>query len=263
MVRRAWPVLWFVLAPPLSCAAPEEEDLRRALAEAGSSSIEFIRALERHLEKYPKTERRTELERALVKAAIETRDSRRTILYGEQVLASGGDDAEILERVARALLQSDDPGAASRALGYAQRMEKAVRAVKLEEAPPGRARARLRDEMDLGLARALTFQARAAGNLGRAADAVVLARQAFATYPSAESAREAARWLARLNRVDEALTHYADAFTITDPRAMDADRAKDRAHLGELYRAVNGSEAGLGDLILAAWDRNVALLAAR
>jgi thiol-disulfide isomerase/thioredoxin len=254
---------WLALAMQASGANSEEEELRRALAEAGASSVEFIRALEKHLEKYPKTERRGELERALVKSAMEVRDSRRTIRYGERVLGSGGDDVDILERVTRALLENEDPEAAGRALVYAQRMEKVVRGIKVDEAPEGRARARLREEIDLGLSRSMTFQARATGNLGKAADAVTLARQAFSVYPSAESAREAGRWLARLKRNDEAITHYADAFTISDPRVSDSARAQDRARLGELYRAAKGSEAGLGDLILASWDRNAARIAAR
>jgi thiol-disulfide isomerase/thioredoxin len=133
----------------------------------------------------------------------------------------------------------------------------------MDEAPEGRARARLREEMDLGLSRSLTFQARATGNLGKAAEGVTLARQAFSVYPSAESAREAGRWLVRLKRNDEAIAHYADAFTVSDPRVTDSARAHDRARLGELYRASKGSEAGLGDLILASWDRNAARIAAR
>ena len=57
-------------APPASVdKSAEDQELSNALAEAGSSPIEFTRALERHLEKYPKTQRRGELERALVKAA--------------------------------------------------------------------------------------------------------------------------------------------------------------------------------------------------
>ena len=37
----------------------------------------------------------------------------------------------------------------------------------------------------------------------------------------------------------------------------------DRAHLGELYRKLHGSEAGLGDLILKAYDATSSQLAAR
>ena len=58
----------------------------------------------------------------------------------------------------------------------------------------------------------------------------------------------------------DAARALADAFTIQDPRTSDADRARDRADMGELYRKAKGSEAGLGDLVLQAYDRNLALV---
>ena len=55
----------------------------------------------------------------------------------------------------------------------------------------------------------------------------------------------------------------ADAFAIADPRASDADRAADRKTLAEMYVKSHGSETGLGDAILAAYDRTKLLLDAR
>ncbi|MGA9627265.1 MAG: TlpA disulfide reductase family protein, partial [Bryobacteraceae bacterium] len=43
----------------------------------------------------------------------------------------------------------------------------------------------------------------------------------------------------------------------------DAGRARDRGRMGELYRQAKGSENGLGDLVLQAYDRNVALIHTR
>ena len=40
-----------------------------------------------------------------------------------------------------------------------------------------------------------------------------------------------------------------------DGRSTEADRARDRVHLSELYTKVNGAEKGLGDAILQAYDR--------
>jgi thiol-disulfide isomerase/thioredoxin len=51
--------------------------------------------------------------------------------------------------------------------------------------------------------------------------------------------------------------------TVPDPRATTDDRARDRARMGELYRQAKGSEAGLGDLVIEAFDRNIALVHAR
>ena len=48
-------------APKLS---PAEQDLRTRVAEAGNSPVEFLRALEQHLELYPKSAQRADIERA-------------------------------------------------------------------------------------------------------------------------------------------------------------------------------------------------------
>ncbi|HXM43189.1 MAG TPA: TlpA disulfide reductase family protein, partial [Bryobacteraceae bacterium] len=90
-----------------------------------------------------------------------------------------------------------------------------------------------------------------------------LARRGYETYPSAEAAREIGRWLVRTGKDQEALAPYADAFTIPDNRNTDTDRAKDRAQLGDIYRQIYGSEKGLGDVLLEAYDRTTGLLAAR
>ncbi|MCL5745958.1 MAG: TlpA family protein disulfide reductase [Acidobacteria bacterium] len=241
----------------------EEDELNAAVAEAGSSPIEFQRALEKHLEKYPNSPRRAELERALVKAAIENKDNRRIILYGERVLARGSDDLQVLDRVTRALLSSDARDTSERALKYAKRYEGAISKLRTED-PPGRAtKAQWQDELDRGVGRALVLEARATGNLGNMDGATALAARSYEMYPSAEAAREIGRWLAKAGKAEDAIPHIADAFTISDPRVTDEERAADRARMGELYRKLKGSEKGLGDLILEAYDRTSALTVAR
>jgi thiol-disulfide isomerase/thioredoxin len=246
-------------------SGPEAEDqaLNTALAEAGSSSLEFLRAIEKHLQKYPNSPRRAELERALVKAAIENKDERRIILYGELVLARDKDDLQLLERVARALLSSDEKDPSQRALQYTRRYEQMVRRMRGQPVPAHLSKGQWEDELDRGLGRALVLEARATGNLGELDQAAALARQSYDAYPSAEAAREIARWLARSGKEEEAVARLAEAFTIPDARATDENRAKDRVRMGELYRKVKGSEAGLGDVVLQAYDRTSALVAAR
>jgi thiol-disulfide isomerase/thioredoxin len=240
----------------------EKEALDEALSEAGSAP-DLIHALEAHLAKYPESERRADIERALAKAAMDTGDDRRIIEYGERVLKAQPDDLQLLERVARALLANDpDKAASERALDYAKRYEAGIHEVE-KDGPPTRGRAEWREEVDRGLGRALVLQCRAKGNLGSTAEAIEMARRSYAIYPDAEAAREIGRWLEKSGRNEEAVEHYADAFSIPDTRNKDADRAADRAHMGELYRKIKGSEAGLGDLILAAYDRTTALAAER
>ena len=252
--------------PPQSAPAPaasqESEDLENALSEAGSSPFEYLRAIEKHLAKYPDSPRRAELERAAVRAAMEANDDARIVEYGERVLARQTDDLQILDRVTRSLLVSDSPENARRALAHAVRYEEVLRQMQ-HDGGRGMSAAEWKDQTDRAIARALAYEARATGNLEHSEEALVLARRAFETFPSADAAREMARWCERLGKTEEAVRALADALTIPDPHTTDADRERDRGRLGEIYRRAKGSETGLGDLVLEAYDRNVALVHSR
>ena len=239
----------------------EQSHLREAIAEAGNSSIEFVRALESHLKKYPMTSSREELERAITKSAIELKDNARIVSYGERVLARNGDEIDILEKVTRALLTSKDKAAAEKALKYAQRLEKAVH--ELEKPPSGRMRWQMLLEVRQALNKSLVYQSRANGNLGKADAGVQLARKAYEAYPTAEAARETGKWLAASGNNEEAVKWYADAFTIADTRNTEADRAADRVDMSKLYLKFKPAESGLGDLILESYDRTAKLMAER
>ncbi len=254
-------------AQQLDPEATEQQQLSNALAEAGTSPVDFMRALENHLSKYPKSSHKAEIERALVKAAIESKDDKRIVQYGERVLATGSRtdpaDLQILDRVARALLSSDDKSSAEKALGYARRSEKLIEDMGKQSPPARYGEGQWKNELDQGGARALVLQARATGNLGKLDEAIQLAQRAYTLYPSAEAAREIGRWLAKAGKDLEAVEHIADAFTIEDPHSSEIDRGRDRMRMGELYQKANGSEKGLGDLILRAYDRTRALTSER
>src|SRR6476659_4823557 len=152
----------------------EDQQLIAALAEAGSSPIEFTRALERHLEKYPFSPRRAELERALVKAAMENKDDKRIVVYGERVLARDADDIQVLDRATRALLVSDARDTSERALKYARHYQELLSKLRLQPAPGGFSAPQWQEELDRGTGRALVLQARATGNLGKVDEAIAL-----------------------------------------------------------------------------------------
>ncbi|HTX38327.1 MAG TPA: TlpA disulfide reductase family protein [Bryobacteraceae bacterium] len=254
-------------AAPSQSASQESQDLETALSEAGSSPIEYLRAIEKHLAKYPNSPRRAELERAAVRAAMEANDDAHIVEYGERVLARQPDDLQILERVIRSLLALDGPETVSpqhaqRALQYATHYEQLLRRMQ-REGGQGMSAAEWKDQTDRAIARTLSYEARATGNLGHPQEALALAQRAFETCPTAETAREIARWDERLGKPEDAARALADAFTIPDPHTTDADRARDRSRMGELYRQAHGFESGLGDMLLQAYDRNLALVHSR
>jgi len=258
--------------PPPSTAAQtameliEQRSLQQAISEAGSSPVELARAIEHHLKQYPRTARRAELEHALLKTAIDLNDDRVTIEYGEKVLARDPDNRPFLEAVTTATLRSGSKDDAAHALAHAQRLEQLIQAeYKDDKFVPGGGRevAKRKDEFDRALARVRILQARAQGLMGQTGAAIQLAESSYKIFPSVEGAREAARWLTAAGKDREAVEYLAEAFTIAGLHSADPDGPNDRARLAELYKKLNGSEAGLGDLILKTYDRTGAQLAAR
>ena len=244
----------------------EQASLQRALSEAGNSSTEFMLAIENHLKQYPNSPRRAELEGVLVKTAIEANDEPLLIVYGEKVLSRDPDNLQVLEHLTTALLHQGDQTGAQRGLDHARHLADLIQAsYQNDKFEPGGGpdEVKRKEDFDRGRARALLLQARAHGLLGHNNDAIQLAESSYQVFPSVEAAREAGRWLKAAGRDQDALRYFADAFTIGGLHSADVEGAGDRAQMGELYRKLHGSEAGLGDLILKAYDTTSSELASR
>jgi len=197
----------------------------------------------------------------LAKAAVETRDDARIVKYGEPVLAAMPNDGTLLDRVSRALLDAGGKDNATRALDYAKRFEGYVSRVPVVS---GFDPVRNQEEHDRSLARALLYQAKAYRILDNSDESRRRAALAYIAYPDEASARAWSEALESLGRHDEAIARLADALMIEDPRASDEQRQADRKALGEMYRKLHeGSEKGLGDEILAAYDRTAEVVSKR
>ncbi|MBS1832564.1 MAG: TlpA family protein disulfide reductase [Acidobacteria bacterium] len=248
---------------PLNTEISAEDDhLRAVMSETNGSAVEMLRAFELHLNKFPNSPRKLEIEKAAAKSAIDLKDDARTILWGERVLQSEA-DLQILDRVANALLSSSNitPDMAQRALKYAKQFEELVLQIDKERLANPKDAARRRDEVDRGLCRSLVFQSRALTVLGKHADAVVAARKAFDYSPSEVAAHQLGIALSKAGQPAEAAKAFADAMVVPDPRATDAERELDRKLMAENWTKSKGSEAGLGELLLPAYDRTSALVA--
>ncbi len=241
----------------------EMNELSQLLKEGGNSPNDYIRVLEAHLAKHPDSKHLAEIDRVLAKAALEARDDARIIKYGERVLAREPKDVQLLDRVARAYVMQDDAANSEKGLAWAKKYEQTIATLRMGP-PPGRLSAgQWAEELDRAQARSLVLQARACGNLGLKKPAIDLAAKSFHVFPTAEGAREWSKWLAANGDLMEAVQHTADAFTIEDARTTEADRARDRKRMGEWYTKANGSEKGLGEVILSSYDRMTNLMSDR
>lgn len=238
----------------------EQKALNQALGEAGNSPVDFIRALEQHLKKFPNTKDREKIERALFSAAIEAKDNKRIAQYGQKVLETNPTDLQILSKTTAAILAlAQDKDSAQKALNYAKILVQQLNEMLKSSPPEGYTTFRWQTVTSRRLADALRLQAQAEGILGKTQDALALVKRSWDLNATAADAREWARWLVADGKPKEAIEHYADAFTIEDPDSTETDRASDRAKMGELYRKLHKNEKGLGDMILQAYDRTSAI----
>ncbi len=232
----------------------EKRELAVAIQEANTSAMDTIAALETHLAKHPATPLRLDIYKYLAKASIEAKDDARTVRYGVPVNDIDGPmDINLLDRTAGALLRTGGKENAGKALAYAKRIEDYVIRVPVPSGGPDAAKNQ--EDHDRIVGRTLLYQARAQNILGDFDDARRKAALAFLAYPDTQSSREQSDAWEHMGRHQEAIERLADAFAIPDPRATVNDRAADRKRLGELYKKLHGDEKGLGDEILAAYDR--------
>ena len=239
----------------------ERQELQHELTEAGTSAEDTIRVLEAHLRKYPNSSVLAEVQQLLAKESIEVDDARRTVLYGLPTLDHTPNDVSLLDHVAFALLAAGGKENAEKALDLAKRFEDYVIHVPV---PKGSDPVRNQEDHDRSLERALLYQSRALGVMGNQQESRRKAALAYIAYPEEASAREWAEALDRTGDHTAAIEHMADAFAIPDRRATEDDRLADRQQLSTLYKKLHeGSEAGMGDEILRAYDRTVATVEKR
>ena len=230
----------------------ERAELIKALNEAATSPVDMVRVLEAHLVKYSNSPQRREIETAIARASIDNKDDTRIAHYGQLALESLPEDVLLLDRVPGALLNLGGKENAQKAIRYAAALHDLIEGMP---APAGKDIVQRQEERDRARGRALIYQARAHTMLGEHEEAARLASLAFTVYPNEESSRSWGEALVRQGREADGLKHLAEAFAIPDPHSTDSQRQDDRLRLGELYRKLNGSEKGLGDLMLEAYDR--------
>lgn len=248
--------------------AEEQTDLMKAVTEGQNSSLDMLRALEGFVAKYPNSVQKLQLYRSLTRAAMDVKDDARIVKYGVPVLEGLGgdtpaspDDPLFLDRVTRSLLALGGADHAQQAIKFSRAYEDLIDGM---EPATGKDAARKQDDRERALARALSYQAQARSILGQTDDAARVAARAFATYPSEETARAWSEALLVLNRKQDAIARLAEAFSIPDQYALPAQRQQDRQRLGELYAQLHdGSQKGLGDLLLDAYDRMTTLVQTR
>lgn len=233
--------------------AEAENELHRAIELAGNDRSALIRNLEDYLRRFPEAPRRLQVYRALVEAALQLGDRERAAEYAERIIAIRPDDSAMLLLAVDLLEQRGDTHSLTRAVGYVTRVLDRIE----KSPPPARPAA---PEEELAEARRLRMSAyliRGRLEIERrnyeAARADLEASYRLAPTPAAAVRLGDLAELAGDYRA--ALERFTTAFVLPDHHGLGIDRREVRRKLGNAWRMLRGSEDGLGEHILAAYDR--------
>lgn len=232
-----------------------EEDLRRAIESSAGSPTEFMRNLEAYLQKYPQSARRAEIDRELYKTAVEQRDRNRTIAYAERLILSNGRDVDVLTNLVSTLRERRGAGDLPKALGYAELLVKEIEALINQGARPRRlSQAQWNDRKDKGLGSVLLLRGRVQADLNNDSAAQSDLQKSYKLAKLGGAALTLGELAEKKKNLEEAIDYYVQAFVISLVSDEELDRKTLRARLGQLYSTKHGSENGLGDRLLKAYD---------
>src|SRR5215470_1476889 len=230
------------------------DELQQTIEAAGNDRAALVRNLENFLLKYPQAPERPQIFRALVEACLQLRDTPKAASYAERLVSITPEDMSITLLAIQLLEKTGDEPALRRAVNYASRVIEYVRASSDSEksprvSPEEWATEKKRDESSL-----LLVRSRLESKLHNRASARKDAEASYALLPYSSAAEK----LGELDELEKnysaAITEYARAFSILDSSAKSEHRRELRQKLGNVWRLAHGSDAGLGDFLLAIYD---------
>jgi thiol-disulfide isomerase/thioredoxin len=230
------------------------DELQQTIESAGNDRAALVRNLETYLQKYPQAPERPQIFRALVEACLQLRDTPKAASYAERIVSLTPEDMSITLLAIQLLEKTGDDPALHRALNYSTRVIEYVNNSSDNEksprvSPEEWATEKKRDESSLLLLRA-SLESKLHDNPAARKDA----EASYTLLPSSAAAEKLGE-LAELDKnYPAAITQYARAFSLADPTVKNDHRRELRQKLGNAWRLSRGSDAGLGDFLLATFD---------
>jgi len=245
--------------PAVAKTLSETEELQQAIDRAGNDRAALVRNLEDFLKQYPESRQRPQIYRALVEANLQLRDPSRAADYAERVVALTPEDISMTLLAIQLLERGGDEAALRRALNYSTRVLDFIGRTSAGEKSPKISKEEWEAEEKRDKVNILSLRGRLAFKLHDNAAAEKDFRASMALSPNA-AAGEKLGEIAELNKdLPGAIREYARAFALADSSAAGVSRREIRQKLGNVWRLVHGSDQGLGDYLLRAYDDVVAL----
>jgi thiol-disulfide isomerase/thioredoxin len=236
--------------------AEAENELQKALAAAGNDRAAQVRNLENYLQRFPDSPRRAGVYRALVESCEQLRDTPCALDFAERLIAIQPDDSEMMMLAVELLQEQGDVGSLTRANGYISRVLDRIEKSKPDERPARTSLADWQEHRDNLRAALYLLRGQIENSQHKRDAATTDLRLSFSIRPNAAAAKTLGEIAELRNDMPTAIEEYTFAFVLpeTGPGGK-VDRREVRSKLGNLWIQLHGNEKGLGEEILAAYDR--------
>jgi len=231
-----------------------EEELQHALNDAGSDRAALVRNLEGFLKEYPDYPNRTGIYRALVEASLQLKDNARAADYAERMVALNPNDISNLLLAIELLEHHEDAAAFRRAVSYSTRILDLVEHISSSERS---SRVSL-EQWELQKRSDLSNTHFLRGDLYFKLKDYDSARKdlesSYAIFPTASAAERLGETAELQKDLNAAIQEYARAFALAEGKNGTVSREEIRKKAGNVWRLAHGSEIGLGEYLLNAYD---------
>jgi thiol-disulfide isomerase/thioredoxin len=246
--------------PQVSASDPDAE-LQLAVRQAGNDSATLVKSLEAYLVKYPDSPRRGAIYRALLESEMNLHNQKSALDYAEKVIAIQPDDSQSMFLAMTLLEKMPDGESRLRAIDYGTRLIDRVSKADPESRPQQMTLEDWQAGRNKFMVDLYVLRGRLQHHLHKNEDAVKDLTAGFHLLPNAEAAMTLGEIAEENELSDEAIRQYAMAFILASQEPPDAegpplDRDSLRLRMGNLWRFTHNSNAGLGDIVLSAYDRN-------
>jgi thiol-disulfide isomerase/thioredoxin len=245
------------LDDPAKKVRSAETELQRAISGAGNDQAALVRNLEDYLAHFPDAPRKAAIYRALVEASEQLHDYTHALDYAERLIALEPNDSDMMLHAASLLQKRGDDHSLVKAVGYLSRVLSQVEKMSPTEKS---ARVSLAEwEIDQTKMRGALYLMRGKIELDQHNEAAAEKdlETSYQVQPSASAAEKLGEIAEARKDLASAAAEYTKAFVLPESApGGSVDRADVRQKLGNVWRELHGgSELGLGDAVLAAYDR--------
>ncbi len=231
-----------------------EEELQRALNEAGTDRAALVRNLESFLLKYPDYPNRTRIYRALVEASLQLQDDSRAGDYAERMVALNPNDMSILLLAIELLERHENEAGFRRAVNYSSRVLELVEKTNASARSPRVSVEQWDLQRKSDLANTYFLRGDLYLKLKDYPPAKKDLQTSYDLFPSASAAQRLGETAELQKDLDGAIQEYARAFALAEGKNGNVSRQEIRKKIGNVWRLAHGSDDGLGEYLLRSYD---------